>query len=139
MTRTAITAPTSWWQALRRSAVTRMLLALALVGGAVVLGQLVVGGLRALPGLHGVLAGNALALLLMVPATALAYRAYVRLIEGRATTELAGAGALREAGGGAALGLGLFGVIIGVLRLLGDYRVTGIDGGTAVLAALLGA
>src|SRR3954453_21444936 len=103
MTRTEITAPTSWWQALLRSSVTRIALALAFVGGAVVLGQLVVGGLRGLPGLHGVLAGNALALLLMVPATALAYRTYGRLIEGRSAIELAWAGALRETGGGAAL------------------------------------
>src|SRR4051794_2259163 len=139
MVRTEVTATASGGQMLLRSPIIRIALALAFVGGAVVLGQLVVGGLRGLPGLHGVLAGNALALLLMVPATALAYRTYVRLIEGRAATELAWAGALRETGGGAALGLGLFGVIIGVLWLLGGYRVTGIDGGTAVLAALLGA
>jgi membrane protease YdiL (CAAX protease family) len=117
----------------------RIVLAGLWVGGAVLIGQLVVGALRLLPGLHGALAGNALALLLMVPATAVAYRAYVRRIERRPVAELARRGAAREAGAGVAFGLGLFGAVIGVLWLLGVYRVWGLGGWAAALAALCGA
>jgi membrane protease YdiL (CAAX protease family) len=116
----------------------RIVLAGLWVGGAVLAGQLVVGALRRLPALQGALTGNALALLLMVPATALAYRAYVRRIERRPVAELARRGAAREAGAGAALGLGLFGAVIGALWLLGVYRVTGLGSWTAALAALCG-
>jgi membrane protease YdiL (CAAX protease family) len=135
----AITGRTNAGRALLRQPLVHIALGVLGVGGAVAVGQLLLNALRAVPAFHGTLAGNALALLLLVPATALAYRAYVRLIEGRSTAEFARAGAITEVVAGFALGLGLFGAVIGVLRLLGAYRVTGMDVWTAALAALLGA
>jgi uncharacterized protein len=55
------------------------------------------------------------------------YRAYVRLVEKRAVGELSGAGAQRELGIGAAVGLGLVAVVVGVLWVLGYYRIAGTN------------
>lgn len=63
--------------------------------------------------------------LLMGLTALVGYGAFVRLVERRVATELAGAGAGRELGLGLALGLGLFSAVIGVLWLLGHYTVTG--------------
>ena len=63
--------------------------------------------------------------LLMGLTALVGYGAFVRLIERRRVTELAGAGAGRELGLGLALGLGLFSSVIGVLWLAGCYTVTG--------------
>jgi membrane protease YdiL (CAAX protease family) len=135
----AITGRTNAGRALLRQPLIRIALGGLGVGGTVAVGQLLLNALRAVPVLHGALASNALALLLLVPATALAYRAYARLIEGRPVAELARAGSGREIVAGFALGLGLFGAVIGVLWLFGAYRVTGTDAWSAALAALLGA
>jgi membrane protease YdiL (CAAX protease family) len=55
-----------------------------------------------------------------------AYALYTRLVEKRAADELRGPGALKELGAGLAFGALLFGVIVAVLALLGDYRITGL-------------
>ena len=55
------------------------------------------------------------------------YRAYVSLVEKRPVSELSGAGAQRELGIGAAVGLGLVAVVVGVLWILGYYRIAGAN------------
>ncbi len=64
------------------------------------------------------------------------YRAYVRLVEKRAVTELSGTGAPEALGIGMLLGFGLVSVSIGLLWLLGYYRVTGFGVWTAVFVLL---
>jgi hypothetical protein len=58
----------------------------------------------------------------------LAYGAYVRLFEKRPVSELSGAGALRELGGGLLLGMSLVAAVIGMLFVAGSYRLTGVHG-----------
>jgi membrane protease YdiL (CAAX protease family) len=64
------------------------------------------------------------------------YALYVRLIERRRVDELAGRGALAEAGLGLASGAALVGAVMGVLALAGAYRFGGIDAAQATPAAL---
>src|SRR3954464_8295619 len=92
----AITGRTTTGRAAFRQPLIRIALGCLAVGGTVAVGQLLLNALRAVPVLHGTLAGNALALLLLVPATVVAYRAYAHLIEGRPVAELARAGAINE-------------------------------------------
>jgi membrane protease YdiL (CAAX protease family) len=54
------------------------------------------------------------------------YALYLRWIEHRKPTELRGPGALAELAGGLAIGALIFGVCMGVLALVGVYRVTGV-------------
>jgi membrane protease YdiL (CAAX protease family) len=55
------------------------------------------------------------------------YLLYVRRIERRAASELAGPGIGRELGSGAAFGAGLFVLVIGCIAALAKYQVTGQD------------
>jgi membrane protease YdiL (CAAX protease family) len=77
------------------------------------------------------------ALLLTVVILA-AYRAYVKLIERRAATELSRMGAIRELSAGLLLGALLLSLTIGGLAALGVYQITGTNGWTAMLATLPG-
>lgn len=54
-----------------------------------------------------------------------AYALYARLVERRPAREFGRAGALKELVGGLLLGSLLFGATLGVLALLGHYRITG--------------
>lgn len=63
--------------------------------------------------------------LLMGLTALVGYGAFVRLVERRQATELAGDGAGRELAAGLAIGLGLFSTVIGALWLMGYYTVTG--------------
>jgi uncharacterized protein len=65
-----------------------------------------------------------------------AYWAYVRIVERRAVTELSGSHAVREVGGGLALGALLFSTTIGILAALGAYQITGNNGWLIMLASL---
>jgi len=53
------------------------------------------------------------------------YRAYVRLVEKRPVSELAAAGAPGELGVGALVGFGLVAVVVGLLWVVGGYRIVG--------------
>jgi membrane protease YdiL (CAAX protease family) len=70
---------------------------------------------------------------LLVVVILLAYRAYVRVIEKRTTTELSRLRALRELGAGLLLGALLLSSIIGVLAALGAYQVIGSNGWEGML------
>jgi len=93
----------------------RIVLAAVLVVGAVAAVQVVVKLLKGVLSLGGVLpALYYLAYLLVsVLVCYFVYRAYVRLVERRPVGELSGAGASRELGIGAAIGLGLVVVVVG--------------------------
>ena len=62
-----------------------------------------------------------------------AYALYTRWVERRAATEFGRAGALRELGAGLLIGAGLFSATVGVLALLGAYRITGVRDQLAIL------
>jgi len=66
-----------------------------------------------------------------------AYRAYVRRFERRAAVELGPGGAGRELAAGLAVGLCAFAASIGVLALLGVYRISGLGALLPVVLALL--
>jgi uncharacterized protein len=72
---------------------------------------------------------------LSIPTTVLAYALFVRVIERRPVSELA-LGRLGELGVGAVVGAVLFAVIIGVMALLGFYRVSGYNGWVAAVNLL---
>ena len=74
--------------------------------------------------------------LLLAAVVLLAYRAYVRIVERRAVTELSGTRAVRELGSGLALGALLFCLTIGILAALGAYQITGNNGWMVMLAIL---
>lgn len=66
-----------------------------------------------------------------------AYRAYVRWVERRDASELGTAGLARELGLGVLLGAALFAATIGVLAVLGSYRVDGWNPWLGAVPALL--
>jgi membrane protease YdiL (CAAX protease family) len=118
--------------------VGRIVLATLLVGGAVYAAELAVKALEGALSLGG--AAPALYylayLLVGVLVAFFVYRAYVRLVEKRALTELSGTGAPKELGAGMLVGFALVAAIIGVLWLLGYYRVAGAGVWTAIFAVL---
>ena len=61
------------------------------------------------------------------------YALYTRWIECRRATEFARAGALRELSAGLLIGAGVFGATLGVIALLGGYRITGMRSDLQVL------
>lgn len=89
-------------------------------------------GKDASPLIHGL----AQFLIRAVPAL-IAYLLLVRLLERRPLTELAPRRLLPEGALGVVAGLALFSAVVGVLWLLGSYRVTGTNPDAAWLPALL--
>jgi uncharacterized protein len=69
----------------------------------------------------------------------LGYYSFVRIVERRPVVELLSHGCFKEAGIGAAIGVGLFSAVIGVLFLLGSYTATGATNSSAVIPALMAA
>jgi len=105
----------------------RIVLAAVLVGVAVAAAQVVVKALKGVLSLGG--AVLPLYYLVYLIASVLVcyfvYRAYVRLVEKRPVWELGGAGAPGELGVGALVGFGLVAVVVGLLWVVGDYRIVG--------------
>ena len=100
----------------------------------VLIGQIAVWGLR--PAI-GALTTALLSAAIASVVGAGAYVAYVRIFERRAVAELAAPGAGSELGAGVALGVGAFAATIGILALLGVYRIAGRGELAPVLLALL--
>jgi membrane protease YdiL (CAAX protease family) len=121
-----------------KSALGRMVLAILLVGGLVAVAQLAVKALKSVLSLGG--AAPAIYylayLIVSVLVAYFVYRAYVHLVEKRNVTELSRTGATKELATGVLVGFGLVSVSIGLLWLLGDYRVTGLGGWTAIFILL---
>jgi len=116
----------------------RIVLAAVLVGGAVAAAQVVVKLLRGVFSLGGAVPAlyYIAYLLVSVLVAYFVYRAYVRLVEKRAVSELSGAGASKELGIGALLGLGLIAAIVGVLWGLGYYRIVSTNAFTVVFVSV---
>jgi membrane protease YdiL (CAAX protease family) len=130
---------TTRWRAVL-SPLGRIVLAVLLVGGAVYAAELAVKVLEGVLSLGGALpALYYLAYLLAgVLVAYFVYRAYARLVERRALTELSGTGAPKELGAGMLVGFALVAAIVGVLWLLGYYRVAGAGAWRAIFAAFRG-
>ena len=107
----------------------RIVLAAVLVGAAVAAAQVVVKLLRGVLSLGGTVpAVYYLAYLIVSVLVAyFIYRAYVRLLEKRPVTELARAGATGELGVGVLIGFGLVAVVVGILWVVGYYRIGGVN------------
>ena len=118
--------------------VVRIVFAVFLVGGAVAAAQVAAKLLRDVisPGGAVPAAYYLVYLIVSVLAASLTYRAYVRVVEKRSVTELSAAGAPRELGIGALVGLGMVAAIVGILWLLGYYRLTGVNAWTVAIVLL---
>ena len=118
--------------------VVRIVFAIFLVGVAVAVAQVAVKLLRDALSLGGAVptAYYLVYLIVSVLAAYLTYWAYVRGVEKRSVTELSGAGAPRELGIGALVGLGMVVAIVGTLWLLGYYQITGVNAWTVTFVLL---
>jgi uncharacterized protein len=116
----------------------RVVLAVLLVGGAVYAAEVVVKALEGVLSFGGAVpAFYYLAYLIVgVLVAYFVYRAYVHFIEKRTLTELSATGAPKELGAGMLVGFALVAVILGVLWLMGYYRVVGVGVWTSVFAVI---
>lgn len=71
--------------------------------------------------------GEVLTSVVLAAVAMLAYSAFVRWVEGRPVLEFGREGALREWAVGVALGFALISLVVGVIALLGGYRITGTN------------
>src|SRR5829696_4855429 len=117
----------------------RIVLAIVLVVGAVAVAQVAVKLLRGVLSFGGAVPAiyYAAYLIVSVLVAYFVYRAYVRLVERRALSELSRRGAPTELGVGMLVGLGLIGTTIGVLWALGFYGVAGTNAFTVVIVSLV--
>ena len=67
----------------------------------------------------------------------LGYYSFVRIVERRPVVELLSRGCVREAVAGAAIGVGLFSAVIGILFLLGSYSATAPKASSTVIPILM--
>ena len=116
----------------------RIVLAALLVGGAVAVAEVLVKALEGVLSLGGAVPAiyYVAYLLVGVLVAYFVYRAYVHFIEKRTVTELSGTGAPKELGVGMLVGFALVAATVGILWLLGFYRVTGVGLWTAVFVLL---
>jgi membrane protease YdiL (CAAX protease family) len=116
----------------------RIVLAAVLVVAAVAAAQVVVKLLRGVLSLGGAMPALYYIAYLIVSVLVcyFVYRAYVRLVERRPVSELSGTVAPRQLGIGAAIGLGLVAVVVGVLWILGYYRIAGVNALAVVFVSL---
>jgi len=80
-----------------------------------------------------------LAPLLLAAGAVVGYYTFVRVLERRPVPELFSKGCLTEALAGTAIGFGLFGLVIGILFLLGIYSVNKVNAVSVVIPALVAA
>ena len=133
---TPATQPRSLGQRILQFGLTRIVLATLAILAATVVVQAVLGGV-----LGGLRAGplrrdSLLYVIPLVIAVHFAYIGYVRLVERRRASELAGKGALRETGAGIAVGAGLLAASITSIAVLGYYEVTGSNPASVILPTL---
>lgn len=80
---------------------------------------------------------NLLSVCITVAIVSLIYYGFVRLIERRDVTELSIPNAVNELASGAMIGAVLFSATIGILWMLGFYKVSGLNGWTAMIPWLV--
>ena len=125
----------SWPWRIVRFPLTRIIIALAMVAAGTIVRDVVVKLCSPLFALTGEIEKSLFSTLLTVPFVYFSYALYVRYIEKRRAIELAGPEALKELGGGALLGTGLFVATIGCIWSLGYYKVTGFNEWTVMIPA----
>ena len=114
----------------------RIILAILFVGVGLIVTQLIINLLSQIIPADNPIAGIVFTILALL-AICYSYYLYVRLIEKRPITELAGLGAPNELGLGFLIGLGLFSIIIAILWALGYYRVTGMNSWLVLIPAVV--
>lgn len=132
--REAAPGQTGWLDRLIRSPPIRLLL----FGGGIVALLLLLQWLTGLlaQGLGVGWLSGLINVVLAILAVHFAYRGLTRLLERRAATELSLAGAPGETGVGVLIGVGLLAVTVGLIAVLGYYRVEGIGSWAALATAL---
>jgi membrane protease YdiL (CAAX protease family) len=115
---------------------TRMILAILFVGIGVILVQILINLLgNIFPAKNPIV--QIVDTLLAVLAVYFAYFWYVRLIEKRSLQELGASGSTSELAMGLLIGFVIFSIIIAILWVLGFYRVTGLNGWSVILPAIV--
>ena len=122
----------STWARLRTNPVIRLVLGTLFMLAAVIVAQIVA---FVLPGRAAFLSDLSAAVIVVAIIT-LAYIAFVRLVEKRPVMELSLTGAATEIGAGLLLGAVLIGITVGVMGMLGYYRVEGIHSALLLVLAL---
>jgi membrane protease YdiL (CAAX protease family) len=130
----------SLWQKICSFAIVRIVLGLMIVVVTLTALQF---GFRAAaassPGLKHFFAATSLPALAGILAVLFAYTLFVRWIERRRAAELGRSGAIVESAAGIGLGALMFAVTIGILALLGVFRVNGFNAWSVLIAAAAGA
>lgn len=134
---------TVWLGRVARFPLTRIVLGFAAIIGAIAVAQELVDRLHELLGFGPLRLGSIQHTLPLVLAAHFTYVGYTRVMERRSVAELAGDGALREAGAGAAVGFMLLASSIAAIAGLGYYHVDAVNPWTTLIppfaAALLAA
>ena len=116
----------------------RIVLAVLLVGSAVAVTQVLVKLSKSVLSLGGAAPAfyYVAYLISSVLVAYFVYRTYVRLVEKRAVSELSPSGVPGELGVGMLIGLGLVSAVVGLLWVLGDYRIAGTGAWAAMFVVL---
>jgi membrane protease YdiL (CAAX protease family) len=130
-------APSGFWNRLPRYAFVRILIGLGMVIVITAILQIAFQFAGRAPNAKRFLNLTYLPAFVGMAATVLVYRGFVRWIEKRPVTELGTKGAALETTGGVLLGAAMFGATVGILALLGCFRVLGLDSWEALPTALV--
>jgi membrane protease YdiL (CAAX protease family) len=122
-----ISRPPGFWSRFRRLAVVRILLGSVFVVATVAIIHIGAGFAARNPNIKSFFAVSRLPALVAVVAVLFVYRGFVRWFEKRPVTELNARTAPPNLIAGIALGAIVFALTIGVLSLLGVYRMVGVD------------
>src|SRR5216117_379676 len=130
--RQSISRQPGFWSRFRRLAIVRILLGSVFVVATVAIIQIGSGFAARNPNIKYFFAVTRLPALVVVVAVLLVYCGFFRWFEKRAVSELHARSALPGLVTGVALGATMFALTIGVLSLLGVYRVVGVDSWTVL-------
>ena len=137
--RQSISRQPGFWSRFRRLAIVRILLGSVFVVATVAIIQIGSGFAARNPNIKYFFAVTRLPALVVVVAVLLVYCGFVRWFEKRAVSELHARSALPGLVTGVALGATMFALTIGVLSLLGVYRVVGVDSWTVLWPNIMAA
>ena len=112
-------------------------LGFAVIIGAIVVTQGLVGRLHEVLGLGPLRVGSIQHALPLVLAVHFTYAGYVRVMERRSVAELSGGGALRESGVGALVGFTLLAGSVAAIAALGSYHVDAVNPWTTLIPPLV--
>jgi CAAX protease family protein len=128
-----------FWSRCRRLAIVRIVVGCVIVVATVAIIQIGSAFAARNPNIKSFFAVTRLPALVVVVAVLFVYRAFVRWFEKRPVSELDARSALPNLIAGIGLGAIVFALTIGVLSLLGVYRVVGVDSWTVLWPNVMGA